>query len=120
MKAIQFINPVIFLSCIVACANNNHSETANDKPQEDTVEATNIVFTDTFEARKLIPHVVCKADASQSYALYIPARGNGEALPVVYFFDPHGDGALPLAKYKALADSYNFILIGNKNISIKI
>lgn len=115
MKAIEFIYPVIFLFCIIACANNNHSETVNDKPQKDTIAATNIVFTDTFEAGRLIPHIVCKADASQSYALYIPAKGNHEALPVVYFFDPHGNGSLPLDKYKALADSYNFILIGSNN-----
>src|SRR6185437_12952939 len=51
----------------------------------------------------------------QSYALYIPINNNTELLPVIYFFDPHGDGVLPLEKYKALADSFNFILIGSNN-----
>ena len=36
-------------------------------------------------------------------------------LPVVFFFDPHGDGALPLQQYKALADTFGFILIGSNN-----
>ena len=36
-------------------------------------------------------------------------------MPVIYFFDPHGDGSFPLDKYKALADTYNFILIGSNN-----
>ena len=36
-------------------------------------------------------------------------------MPVIYFFDPHGDGLLPVKKYKALADTYHFILIGSNN-----
>ena len=59
--------------------------------------------------------VRCKADPTQSYALYIPAKGNSQALPVIYFFDPHADGTLPVRKYKALADAYGFILVGSNN-----
>ncbi|HXB07336.1 MAG TPA: hypothetical protein VNW04_09475, partial [Puia sp.] len=50
---------------------------------------------------------------SAGYALYIPARGNPKAMPVVFFFDPHGDGTLPLNKYKTLAEAYGFILVGS-------
>ncbi|HEY1200127.1 MAG TPA: hypothetical protein VGE79_04050, partial [Niastella sp.] len=53
------------------------------------------------------------ADTAESYALYIPAKGNKTALPIVYLFDPHGSGSLPLLKYKASADSLGFILIGS-------
>ena len=63
----------------------------------------------------IINPVVCKADPTQSYALYIPRKGNAAALPVVYFFDPHGDGSLPLKKYKTLAETYGFILVGSNN-----
>jgi len=70
---------------------------------------------DPFQAGKLIEKVVCKADASQSYALYIPVKGNKTPLPVVYLFDPHGDGTLPLKKYKSLADAYSFIFVGSNN-----
>jgi len=64
---------------------------------------------------KMMDTVVCKSDPSQSYALYIPAVGNKNALPVVYFFDSHAAGALPLRKYRSLADTYGFILIGSNN-----
>jgi len=64
---------------------------------------------------KIIDTVYCEADPSQSYALYIPLKGDREPLPVVYFFDSHGAGALPLRKYKALADAYGFIFIGSNN-----
>jgi hypothetical protein len=59
--------------------------------------------------------VISKSDPAQSYALYIPAKGNLQALPVIYFFDPHADGTLPVRKYKALADAYGFILVGSNN-----
>lgn len=78
----------------------------------------NTVFAETpgsFEAGKIIDPVICKADPTQSYALYIPAKGNKEPLPIIYFFDPHADGALPLSKYKLLADTYGFILAGSNN-----
>ncbi|HWB25712.1 MAG TPA: hypothetical protein VG738_09545 [Chitinophagaceae bacterium] len=69
----------------------------------------------SFQPGKIINPVVCDADASQTYAVYIPARGNKAALPVIYMFDPHADGALPLTKYKHLADEYGFILVGSNN-----
>src|SRR6186713_1365506 len=64
---------------------------------------------------KMTDTVICLADPAQSYALYVPARGNGAAMPVIFFFDPHGDGALPLHKYRTLADRYGFILAGSNN-----
>ncbi|HEY4063559.1 MAG TPA: hypothetical protein VGM30_16745 [Puia sp.] len=70
---------------------------------------------DPWTAGKVIDTVICKADPGQSYALYIPVRGNSQALPVIYFFDPHAAGALPLRKYRALADVYGFILAGSNN-----
>ena len=51
--------------------------------------------------------------AEKPYALYIPARGNKETLPVIYLFDPHGNGSLPVNKYKPLADAFGFILVGS-------
>lgn len=66
-------------------------------------------------AGQVTERIVCAADASQSYALYIPVRGDRQPLPIIYFFDSHGIGSLPLRKYKALADTYGFILAGSNN-----
>jgi pimeloyl-ACP methyl ester carboxylesterase len=68
-----------------------------------------------FPAGKLIEKVVCKSDASQSYALYISTKARNAPLPIIYFFDPHGDGTLPLKKYRSLADAYGYILAGSNN-----
>jgi len=68
-----------------------------------------------FPAGKLIEKVVCKTDPSQSYALYIPIKAGDAPLPVIYLFDPHGEGTLPLKKYRSLADAYGYILAGSNN-----
>ena len=62
---------------------------------------------------KVTDSVICRADPTQSYALYVPAKAG--LLPVIYFFDPHGSGALPLNKYRQLAETYGFILVGSNN-----
>src|SRR5436190_23187617 len=104
MKATQFL--ILFISVFysLACANKNPASTKNNNGTADTTVTSNIAVADSFEAGKVIAHVTCKSEESQSYALYIPLKGNKEALPVIYFFDPHGDGTLPLNKYRALAE----------------
>jgi len=52
-----------------------------------------------------------------SYSVYYPVDNHFRTnLPVVYFFDPHADGKLPVATYKKLADEFNLILIGCNSI----
>ncbi len=114
MKATQFIKLIILIFYAIACANKNPAETSGDNTKDTTV-VSNAETQDSFDVGKVIHHVICKTDAAQSYALYIPVKGNKEALPIIYFFDPHVDGSLPLNKYKALADAYDFILIGSNN-----
>src|SRR5258708_2333352 len=51
--------------------------------------------------------------APPEYALYVPKKGGPKAMPVVFFFDPHGDGSLPLRMYQTLGEAYGFILVGS-------
>lgn len=81
-----------------------------------TILLTGILCSVVLSSRaQLTDTVRCSTDPSQTYALYIPAKGNREAMPLVYCFDPHGAGILPVRKYKALADAYGFILVGSNN-----
>ncbi|HUZ58187.1 MAG TPA: hypothetical protein VMU83_05345 [Hanamia sp.] len=112
MKAIHFFG--IILTCIysISCGGNTHGQNENI----DSSLIFKNTHSDTFQTGKIINPVICQSDASQSYALYLPANSNKkEALPVIYFFDAHGDGALPLQKYFKLADKYHFILAGSNN-----
>ena len=113
----KLLNIFILLSfvCITACGNKQPEENIDSNSVDTTTTAVTTVTKDSFETGKIINSVVCKTDASQSYALYIPAKTKSESLPVIYFFDPHADGALPLKNYKSLADEYGFILIGSNN-----
>ncbi len=108
---------IVFISfCfigITACGNKQPKEIADSI--DTTIAATTPVVKDSFETGKIIDNIVCKTDASQSYALYIPAKCGNATLPVIYFFDPHANGSLPLKNYKSLADEYDFILIGSNN-----
>jgi pimeloyl-ACP methyl ester carboxylesterase len=80
-----------------------------------TLVAIALLYTSSGVSAQIVDKIACADDPSQSYALYIPVRGDRQPLPVVYFFDSHGVGSLPLRKYKTLADVYGFILVGSNN-----
>jgi predicted esterase len=116
MKSAAIIHLFFIALYTQACANNNNNPAASNAI---SVRDTNVVarpaLPDSFPAGKVIDTVICSADATQSYSLFIPVIGNKRALPVIYFFDPHASGSLPLYKYQSLANTYGFILIGSNN-----
>jgi predicted esterase len=99
----------------ISCSSNNSGESVDASRLQGAAVARRETSADSFPTGKVIARVLCKSDPTMSYALYIPAKDRDKRLPVVYFFDPHGDGSLPLNKYKSLADAYHFILIGSNN-----
>src|SRR5690242_20407365 len=103
----------ILLLCFyfIACANKSTEENNETSIIADTSVVVTSQQKDSFETGKILNNIVCKTDASQSYALYIPSKYKADTLPAIYFFDPHADGSLPLQNYKAIADEYGFILI---------
>lgn len=111
MKNSHSIKLIILFFYIISCGGNTHGE--NESIDSSIILKSPAAYD--FKPGKIFNPVICKADPQQTYALYIPLHNSNELLPVVYFFDPHGDGGLPLAKYKALADSFHFILIGSNN-----
>jgi len=111
MKNFHSIKLIILFFYIISCGGNTHGE----KESIDSSIISKNPAANTFKTGKIFNPVICEADPQQSYALYIPPNTTNEPLPIMYFFDPHGDGGLPLAKYKALADSFHFILVGSNN-----
>jgi dienelactone hydrolase len=64
----------------------------------------------------LIEKVVCQADASQSYALYLPSAYTPQKKwPVIYAFDPSGLGNEPVELYREAAEKYGYIVAGSYN-----
>ena len=48
-----------------------------------------------------------------TYSFYVPANHKKNKSSVILLFDAHGDGMLPITKYKSLADKYDFILMAS-------
>lgn len=65
---------------------------------------------------KLTEKVVCVADASQSYALYVPSNYTTEKnWPVIYCFDPGARGRAPVERLKDAAEKFGYIVAGSNN-----
>ena len=72
--------------------------------------------TDSLPLPGKIADVVCLADSTQSYSLYLPSNYTQERhWPIIYFFDPGGRGQRPVEMYKDLAEKYGFVLAGSNN-----
>jgi dienelactone hydrolase len=62
-------------------------------------------------------NVACEANIQQSYALYLPSGYNPDTkYPIVFCFDPHGDGSLPVNLLKDDAERFKIVLVGSNNI----
>src|SRR5438552_19004603 len=65
---------------------------------------------------QVIPDINCAADASQSYALYLPTNyDTARAWPVIFAFDPGARGRVPVERYQAAAEKYGYIVAGSNN-----
>lgn len=65
---------------------------------------------------QVVPDVKCAADASQSYALYLPSSYSPDKhWNLMLAFDPRGRGRLPVELYRAAAEKYGYILAGSNN-----
>jgi hypothetical protein len=104
MKKLNFIFTITFFSFILlqlfSSCNGKHKKDDND----------------VFEKGKVIASVQCKKDVTQSYALYLPSNySEDKKWPVVYVFDSHAKGSLPVELFKDEAEKYGYIIIGSNN-----
>lgn len=64
----------------------------------------------------VIERVVCRLDAQQNYALYLPSSyAPNKRWPIVYCFDPAARGAVPVGRFKDAAEQYGYIVVGSNN-----
>ncbi|MFT3869648.1 MAG: hypothetical protein QM715_14425 [Nibricoccus sp.] len=65
---------------------------------------------------KLIEKVTCVADATQSFALYLPSNYDpAKKWPVLFCFDPGARGRRPVECFQAGAEKFGYIVVGSNN-----
>src|SRR5580658_4842920 len=65
---------------------------------------------------EIIDNVQCLADATQSYALYLPSSYTpGRRWSVIVGLDAGGRGRNPVAQFQEAAEKYGYIVAGSKN-----
>ena len=65
---------------------------------------------------EIVDKVVCKADSSQTYALFLPSNYTAEKKwPIMYAFDPGARGKIPVALFRGAAQKYGYIVAGSNN-----
>lgn len=105
---------ILFSVLILQSCSSGNDKTKNNTtilPQKDS-----IIPKEKFPTGQIIEKVVCKNDASQNYSMYLPSNYSiVKPFPIIYAFDAHGNGKLPISLYKELAEKYGFILIGSNN-----
>ena len=65
---------------------------------------------------QVIGKVVCAADATQTYALYVPTSYlPGRKTPMLYCLDPGARGPVPVERFQAAAEKYGYLVAGSNN-----
>lgn len=65
---------------------------------------------------KIVERVLCTADPSQSYSLYLPTNYSKERTwPILYCFEPVARGLLPTEFYREAAERFGWIVVTSWN-----
>jgi dienelactone hydrolase len=65
---------------------------------------------------RIVPDVPCAADASETYALYLPSSyAPDRPWPAIFAFDPGARGRVPVERYQSAAEQYGYIVAGSNN-----
>ena len=98
------------LSLCASCGNENKTTSSKQNYQE----SNNL--DSLLPKGEVLKSELCIKDSSQSYALFLPSfYSPAKKWPIIYFFDPHACGVLPIDKYKLLAEKYGYVIAGSNN-----
>lgn len=102
-------NIIIFTFLISALLSFQSCSSNNKSAQIETKDTTFVNGT-------IIPNVQCRFDATKSYVLYLPSNySKSKKYPIMYAFDAHGAGLMPVELFKEEAEKYGYILVGSNN-----
>ncbi|MBK8845011.1 MAG: hypothetical protein IPO27_00055 [Bacteroidetes bacterium] len=87
----------------------------NQPAVEDATSSIPVTTTANSHLSDSVYKITSPTSAAHSYYSYIPSSLGTMPYPVILFFDPHGDGSLPLHKYKEVANQFGFAMLGSNN-----
>jgi hypothetical protein len=108
---------LLFLFYIPAICCNMPKDEQQNASNDNFEKPLHLFIPDTLNAGILYPKVLINNDELNTFAIYLPKiYNNTAAWPVVFFFDAGGNGSIAIQKYKSIADSLGYIMIGS-NVS---
>lgn len=116
-----FVFFIFLLSiCNISCSSDHPSDGSGYTPEGPPVKRNDLIGVTHqfkgFETGKSINHIPCLHDSNETFCLYLPKDYDTlKSWPVIYFFDAHARGKLPIKKYQELAEKYGMIFIGSNN-----
>jgi predicted esterase len=96
-----------------ACNPGNPSAAKVENQPENAVPIETMEVP--LEKGVVIKKVINKFDATQSYCIFIPTNADTLNPKAMLFFDPKGDGSIPVKKYKDIAEAYGMTLVGSND-----
>ncbi len=109
MKHSDFFRPgwglfVLFSFLFLSC---QHPTTSGKKPLSEKRFLPGVVYDS----------VKCTRYPGETYALRLPQNYTpGKRFPVLFLFDAHARGWLPVKRYQSLSDTFGFILAASNNL----
>ena len=95
----------------MSCGNSDKPSPAAESP---AIASTSVARLEL--KRDSVITLTIPSDASQSYSIYVPKKAkNTEATSILICFDPHGDGRLPIDKYRQWADKFGITIAGSNS-----
>ena len=115
MYRLLLVPGLLWLAVLHSCSSNHSPE---KKVPEPVIQAQQPLPAADFlkSAGKITDRIACSIRPELSYCLYLPSNySSGNFFPVIFIFDAHGDGKLPVAKYLPLAEEFKFVLVGSNS-----
>jgi dienelactone hydrolase len=104
---------IILLLALFSCSS---SPKENNTVTSTASVAKTIIAKDNFEKGKVLSHITCNSNQSESFAMYVPSTyDTSKKNAAIIFFDPHAGGEFVIKKYQHLAEEFSTIIIASEN-----
>jgi predicted esterase len=113
MKPLTIRFPVFSLAVLLSLSVISCGNSVKNNRQK---QAGSVVDTTRFIPGTLYDTVSCVMHPGESYALLLPRNYTPQQhFPVIFFFDAHARGWLPVRRYQSLALQYGYIMVASNN-----